>query len=128
MVRWLIDLLKEMDDVPRPRGGKEENLKQLSRDREALGMPARRGPGGEADLRGDAAGVVVRNEQKNCFKRKKMRRETAEAQTLHCPTVTLRFAPFLSHSPRTLRRPVSGREEGNTGAGSSLLVIFQPSL
>lgn len=51
MVRWLIDLLKEIDDVPRPRGGKEENLKQLSRDREALGVPTRRGPGGEAGLR-----------------------------------------------------------------------------
>lgn len=31
-------MLKEMDDVLRARGEKEENLKQLSRDREASGI------------------------------------------------------------------------------------------
>lgn len=85
---------------------------------------------------------MARNEQKNCFKRKKMCRETTEAQTLryppshpplpfHSPFSPLSFSPLLARlEPFAVPFP---REDGltrtgNTGAGSSLLVIFQPSL
>lgn len=130
-------MLKEMDD----REAKREKI--LNNYRETARRPGYSSQRGEREdeeracggVESEGAGVA-RNEQKNCFKRKKMCRETAEAQALlplRISASSLSLSPFLFLSFSLTRSKLSvvlfPRKgelpgEGNTNAGSSLLVIF----